>query len=73
MPIRRSRDKPSRWIFRERARPVADGTYKVDAQDGRPALDERHGDNADRLLDRLREVHGGQGRPDLVDASRARF
>lgn len=32
--------------------------HRTDAQDGRPALDEGHGDNADRLLDRLRAVHG---------------
>ena len=55
--LRRFRGKPPRWLFGAQARPAANGPHGIDA-DGRPALDEGHGDNADRLLERLREVHG---------------
>jgi hypothetical protein len=53
----RGRSKPQQWIFRE-CPAMSGAKHRTDAQDGRPALDEGHGDNADRLLDRLRAVHG---------------
>ena len=56
-PKLRRRDELA-WLFRERARPAADGPHEADAPDGRPTLDQGNGDNADRLLERLRSVHG---------------
>ena len=62
--VRRSRrDKRLAWLFFERI-PAPTAQTANAAQDGRPALDDGHVDNADRLLDRLRAVHG-EARPDL--------
>ena len=58
MPSVRKRSQHQRWIFGERAYPAPEGTHESGAQDGRPTLDDGFVENADRLLDRLREVHG---------------
>ena len=48
--------------FREQARPAAKvpplPKTAARVEDGRPALDCGHSDNTDRLLERLRAVHG---------------
>ena len=56
-PKLQRRDKRMAWLFRERLpAPIARAENTV--QDGRPTLDEGQSGNADRLLDRLREMHG---------------
>jgi hypothetical protein len=57
-PKFRRRDERLAWLFRERARLAAAGPHEAYAPDGRPALDEGQSDNTDRLLERLRSVHG---------------
>ena len=51
----RRRSNPPRWMFHEWPRPALEPRA---AEDGRPTLDEGQPENIDRLLERLREVHG---------------
>lgn len=65
----RARRKRQAWLFNAPRRLAADGERwdngQATAEDGRLVVDEGHAENADRLLERLREVHG-EPRADLA-------